>query len=197
MGTRRQSRFWVLNKMPQHARCAEIGVWRGRYSRSILSVTKPKELHLIDPWIVQPEFPSRWYGGTNNYFTPARFDQIYQDVIQRFKDHPNVKVHRGKSADVLPTFPDHYFDWVYIDGNHYYEFVLQDLELCLQKIKPEGYITGDDWRWRPSRQEQPVKQAVTEFVEQWGLTNHLEVFHNQYVIHLKRSALCLPSCPSS
>ena len=42
-------------------------------------------------------------------------------------------------------FPDCFFDWVYIDGNHSYEAVRQDLELYWRKLKPGGYIVCDDY----------------------------------------------------
>ncbi len=38
-----------------------------------------------------------------------------------------VKIHRGYSTDILEQFPDEYFDWIYIDGNHLYEYVKNDL----------------------------------------------------------------------
>ena len=56
----------------------------------------------------------------------------------------NVTICKGFSAEVLASFPDNYFDWVYIDGNHLYEFVKKDVELSFQKVKPGGVIAGDD-----------------------------------------------------
>ena len=38
-----------------------------------------------------------------------------------------------------------YFDWIYIDGNHTYEYVKQDLEGYRPKVKPGGYMAGDDY----------------------------------------------------
>jgi cephalosporin hydroxylase len=37
------------------------------------------------------------------------------------------------------------FDWIYIDGDHHYEAVLQDLELYFPKVKVGGYIVYDDY----------------------------------------------------
>ena len=38
-------------------------------------------------------------------------------------DQGKVEVNRGTSEDVAQNFPDEYFYWVYIDGNHLYEYV--------------------------------------------------------------------------
>ena len=69
---------------------------------------------------------------------------------------------RRDSESALSEFEDGSLDFVYIDGNHLYEFVKKDLELSLRKMKPGGYITGDDYSpggwWKGG-----VKRAVDEF----------------------------------
>jgi hypothetical protein len=54
---------------------------------------------------------------------------------------------------------------VYIDGNHLYEYVRNDLEIFATKVKSGGLITGDDYGvlgwWRDG-----VTRAVDEFVAQ-------------------------------
>ena len=39
-----------LSRLPKDAVCAEIGVFRGEFSRQILEIKAPRELHLIDGW---------------------------------------------------------------------------------------------------------------------------------------------------
>ena len=76
-------------------------------------------------------------------------DHRYETVCLRFKSDicsGRVRIHRGYSSNVLDEFPDEYFDWVYIDGNHLYEFAKQDLERSFTKTKPGGYITGNDYQ---------------------------------------------------
>ena len=48
--------------MPKNAICAEIGVWRGDFTKYILKKTKPEKIHLIDPWLYQPNFKNAWFG---------------------------------------------------------------------------------------------------------------------------------------
>ena len=43
------------------------------------------------------------------------------------------------------SFADGYFDFVYLDGNHHYEFVLQDLQDFAAKLKPGGLLFGHDF----------------------------------------------------
>ena len=156
----------LLNRMPKESRCAEIGVWRGDFSERILELTKPKELHLIDPWRFRSSFPTTWYGGTKAS-NQSEMDTIFESVRNRFEGFPEVIFHRKSSQDAHSDFPDDFFDWIYIDGGHDYDSVKADLELYFSKIKPGGFLTGDDY-YLPSEDSLhpvPVKEAVEEFVK--------------------------------
>ncbi|MDE0421712.1 MAG: class I SAM-dependent methyltransferase [Gammaproteobacteria bacterium] len=149
----------LLRHLPRRAICAEIGVWKGEFSARILRRTRPKQLHLIDPWKFEAEYPERYYGG-GGAANQDDMNRVFDDLRSRLAKKRNVVIHRGMSRDVLPTFGDAHFDWIYIDGNHTYEFVLEDLQLCLRKTKPNGIIAGDDYNWR-SGEGYPVRRAVS------------------------------------
>lgn len=55
----------LLAKMPKNSVCAEIGVYKGEFSQQILSLVKPKKLHLIDPWKYESNevYKDTSYGG--------------------------------------------------------------------------------------------------------------------------------------
>lgn len=175
------ARAQLLNRMPKGAVCAEIGVWKGDFSRRIFDVTKPAALHLIDPWLFQDEYPDRMYGGKVAQ-GQKDMDAIMDGVKAIFAKAPQVKFHREKSDDALRSFQDEYFDWVYIDGNHYYEFVLLDLELSWLKVKPGGFVTGDDYDWGADK-DYPVRRAVSDFMSDKGVSPAaLSVIGNQFII---------------
>lgn len=139
----------LLNRMPKNSVCAEIGVYKGEFSGHILKVVRPKKLHLIDPWFYEtaPEYRRTWYGG-NAGVDQKHMDSLWQSVAHKFRKEIEagiVVIHRGKSGDVLPPFPDGYFDWTYIDGNHAYEFVRDDLVESFRVVRPGGYLAGDDY----------------------------------------------------
>jgi len=107
-------------------------------------------------------------------------DERYSSVCAKFEReirNGQVKIHRAPSADALPRFPDGYFDWIYIDGNHFYEYVKSDLELSFQKTKVGGLVAGDDYiegGWCG------VKKAVDEYaaVKQAQL---IEIRNRQFI----------------
>jgi hypothetical protein len=170
-------RLFLLDRMPKNGICCEIGVWRGEFSEYILRETKPKELHLIDPWEYYEDY-SRKKGNKDGQ---EGMEYSYDITLYRFKDKPEVQIHRGPSSEVLPFFDNEYFDWVYIDGNHDYDYVKKDLELAYDKVKVGGYITGDDY-WSDGKYKQPLKQAVDEFIDKYNVEIlHLGTNH-QYIL---------------
>ncbi len=163
---RRALRRKMLDEvMPKGARCAEIGVWQGDFSAEILEITQPRELVLIDPWDLlaqkSDEHTHAQHASANKM--RAKYDHI-MNTIGRI---PNCIVRKGFSAEVLETYPDNYFDWVYIDGNHMYDFVLRDILVSARKVRPGGVIAGDDLFWKRD-DRMPVREAMREALRQLG-----------------------------
>ena len=181
---RLNDRRFVLEMLPKDSVGVEIGVDVGDFSHHILRKVNPRELHLIDPWKYEPsaEYKDALYGGraAGGQF---EMEQKYQYVRARFEAEiksGRVVVHRGFSADVLPQLPDECLDWAYVDGNHLYEFVKQDLELSYVKTKRGGYIAGDDYGegswWKGG-----VKRAVDEFIKTHNV-EQVKIQNRHYVL---------------
>ena len=160
-------RDFLLKLMPKNSICAEIGVWKGDFSARILKLANPERLHLIDPYLFQGgvNYKNALYGGKAG--SQQVLDATYNSVLEKFSSEitkGKVVVHRKSSKEASNDFPDNYFDWIYIDGDHQYEFVKKDLELFMKKVKTGGYITGDDYSesgwWKGG-----VKKAVDEFLD--------------------------------
>jgi hypothetical protein len=188
IGGKTDTRRSLLERMPKNSVCAEIGVYKGDFSAQILEVARPAVLHLIDPWKFEEEetYSKSWYGGTTGG-SQQKMDSIYESVWNRFRREAEsgiISVHRAASADAVKGFADDYFDWIYIDGNHLYEFVKQDLELFYPKVKAGGYITGDDYQ-RGGWWQGGVKKAVDEFTSN-GLGEVVRIANGQFI--LKKAA---------
>ena len=156
----------LLEWMPKQAVCAEVGVWKGEFSARILRLTKPRELHLIDPWLYQPQFPGCGYGGAAAR-CQADMDRLCDRVMRELGGLPTVFIHRNRSAPALAEFPDGYFDWIYVDGNHEYEHVKEDLVSAMRKVRRGGFVTGDDYRWGAS-DGYPVRRALHDVIAATG-----------------------------
>jgi hypothetical protein len=126
----------------------EIGVADGNFSSWNLDMWKGSKYVLVDPW-------------------EGREHQ-YQYVKGRFDHDPRVNILRMISEMAFTNFKDGELDWVYIDGNHDYDFVLSDLRNWWSKVRIGGIISGHDYQ-----QGFGVIPAVNSFVKSLGLKLNL------------------------
>eukprot|EP00040_Diaphanoeca_grandis_P038783 m.257332 g.257332 ORF g.257332 m.257332 type:complete len:269 (+) comp35183_c0_seq1:88-894(+) len=153
--------------IPANSVGCEIGVWKGEFTEVLVDICKPSTLHLIDPWRHFGEYKDAWFGGQCEDGQKS-MDAIFESVRAKFpKEEASGKVvfHRGMSEEVDSEIPDGSLDWVYVDGNHMYEFVKKDLELYYPKVRKGGIIFGDDYMLGVGWWGDGVVEAVDEFVE--------------------------------
>lgn len=139
---------------------AEIGVQRGLLTHVLLHRLKPAKLHLIDPWYLVGK---EWTWALGNRSTIKALTNLMRDFADELADG-SVVLHIGYDFDVLPSFPDAYFDWVYLDSSHTYDDTKRELALLERKTKPDGIIAGDNWESNPAHAFHGVYKAVDEFV---------------------------------
>jgi SAM-dependent methyltransferase len=131
---------------------AEVGVSSGDFAKNILTVTKNVKLYCVDIWEQNYQLPDpeRSYKETFNNLIPFG--------AERFE-----LVREGSPKSAL-RFEDEFFDFVYIDADHHYEPVLEDLKAWYPKVKSGGVFFGHDYN-------QPwdgVVNAVNEFFAEKG-----------------------------
>jgi len=103
----------LLGQLPKGGVVAEIGVDNGDFSTEILKLSQPEKLHLVDVWS-SPRYPEAKFKAVNERFSALRSSGV-------------IQINRGYSTDVLPSFPDAYFDWVYLDSGHGFALTLDEL----------------------------------------------------------------------
>ncbi len=154
---------------------AEIGVGCGIFSEFLLSSGIFKKLYSIDPWDKSLQDYSYIDG------TPLIKNKSaeHSDTIKRLSSFGNkseIIIKTSKEASLL--FEDKSLDFVFIDANHTYEYVKQDLNLWYPKIKKGGIFSGHDYIDINYIHENievyyfEVKKAVDEFIKE----NKLKLF---------------------
>ena len=96
------------------------------------------KVYCVDPWMDYDEYPE--YKGEQD----SAWENFNRN-IQVCSDPKKFVVKRGFSDDIVPTFPDQFFDLVLVDGNHETEYVYRDGLMSLDKVKIGGYIVFDDY----------------------------------------------------
>ena len=91
----------------------------------------------------------------------------YLELLEKYKNIPNIIINKSNSLRFLQNQPDNTYDIIYIDGDHSYEGVKNDLINAYNKIKNSGYIMGHDYEMNMKKAQNTynfgVKQAVDEF----------------------------------
>jgi len=120
----------------------EIGVKSGRHARLMLENLDIKKLYLIDPWDF---FPERFVLEGR-----ARKGQFHFCAKQLSPWNEKIKYYTEFSEDAYKHFKNESLDFVYIDGNHDYEFIKRDIELYWSKLKVGGLMAGHDFmeKWQ-------------------------------------------------
>ncbi len=150
------TRLDLLNLLPKNSIGAEMGVDEGEFSKAVLRVVRPKKLYLIDSW-------------DSERFGESKHTSV-QDEFRSEINLGRIEILRGYSHQTLGQFPDHYFDWVYIDTDHTYRNTKLELEVSLRKVKKDGVIAGHDYVEgnATSGVRYGVLQAVDDFCLEHG-----------------------------
>ena len=142
---------------------AEMGVERGLNANDMLTNMNFSKLYLIDDYAPYTDY----LGG---FCPPEIQEEVYEKMFKNLTRHLDKIVFITRnSIQAVKLFPDEFFDFVYIDGNHNYDSVKQDMSLWLPKVKTGGVLGGHDFDSRGV-----TRQDVTEAVKDFTKENNLE-----------------------
>jgi Methyltransferase domain len=155
--------FGMLCEWRKLYRCIEVGVDRGEFSDIFLSRCYNCTLYLgIDPYLPDSVMPWDRSGD-------------FQSAALKYAQYPSkaklVLKSSQEAATALTTSSDLYsrpYDFVYVDANHTKEAVLQDMQLWVKFLSPQGILAGHDYGMSTD-DHKGVKEAVDEFAANNGL----------------------------
>lgn len=137
---------------------AEIGVARGDNAEMMCREIPGLELWCVDPW--------NRYEGNRRGGSQDKHEANYKQTVERLKPY-NVHIVRAYSMDVVAAFPDESLDFVYLDGNHDYSYVLEDITEWSKKVRKGGIVALHDYY---QFHNSGIIEAVTEY-----MTTHPEL----------------------
>ena len=71
--------------------------------------------------------------------------ECLEEVGKVISKYPFTVFHNISSVEAAKLYPDEYFDFVYLDGDHTYNGVMSDLEAWKNKVRKGGYLSGHDY----------------------------------------------------
>lgn len=139
---------------------AEVGVAKGAFSETLCKTIPDLKLYCIDTW-------KKYHGirrGRDNEGQQENFE-IAQDRLKGF----NVEFMRMRSMDAVKIFEDESLDFVFIDANHDYKYVKEDIEEWSKKVRLGGIVACHDYYHFNN-------SGVVEAVDEYTDKNRITVF---------------------
>ncbi len=165
---RRRDLGLLLNAQGFAGRGVEVGVKEGKFSEMILHFWRGETLFSIDPW---REFGAEYRDSAN--VQQAQQDAYYHETQSRLaRFNGQSRILRMTSEEAAVEFEDESLDFAYLDAQHHYEAVKQDIALWWPKVRRGGLLCGHDYSDENETNAQgvlsvfEVKRAVDEFARE-------------------------------
>lgn len=136
----------------------EIGVLCGDMTKYLCDNYDFDKYYAIDSWL-------RTNFGLHKY-TQEEMDVLYRFCLDRFKEFDNIKVLRMNSMSAAELFEDNSIDCVFIDGDHKFKSVSEDINIWFPKVKK--LLIGHDYVVFEG-----VKHAIDSVLPQRKIYNNL------------------------
>jgi len=134
---------------------AEIGTEEGRYSKILCEEIPGVKLFCVDLWERDPTH-----------------DPTPYEIAKKTLEPYDCKLIKGYSMDVVKEFDDGSLDFVYIDANHYFDYVMEDIIHWSRKVRKGGIVSGHDY-FVTKKKESSL--SVVEAVDAYAKFYNLEV----------------------
>jgi len=135
----------------------ELGAWKGKSAAfmavEIVNAGKQIGFEIID------NFQGLYQENKSPRANIELFRKEYRECLLNLNEVPWVRVIALPSTDAIGLYADESISFLFIDANHDYEHVKEDIKMWLPKIKAGGVIAGHDYTNFPG-----VKKAVDELL---------------------------------
>ena len=129
----------LVETLPSKSRVLEMGVF---YGKGLVYLAQNSDFSIcgVDQFKVAEMPYHKDDIKTDTDFYEACLKNIISYVLES-----RITLIPMDSKRASGLFPDHYFDCVFIDGKHDYESARHDISLWRDKVKPGGFLAGDDY----------------------------------------------------
>lgn len=140
---------------------AEIGVFMGEFTKKLCK--EGLQVYAVDPWKAYSLEESQ-----------ERQDLLYNRAKERLLPYPNCTIIRKTAMDALADFEDGSLDFVFLDGDHGFKAIADELVEWSKKVRVGGAVCGHDYDGQSSKFVRPVVDA---YVKAYGI-NTLQILKN-------------------
>jgi GT2 family glycosyltransferase/predicted O-methyltransferase YrrM len=150
-------------KIPNNGIAIEVGSWMGSsaifFAECIKESGKNIKFYCVDIWDDSFDHPA--FDSAKNIAKKINTNLIglFEMNVKKYNCDKIINAIKGDSNYSVDKFEDNSIDLVFIDADHSYEAVKNDITLWWNKLKVGGIMAGHDYFWSADG----VKKAVDEF----------------------------------
>lgn len=164
-------------KFPPSINGLEIGSYEGKSAIFFMKYFDKIKLTCVDTW-----------EGTDEQDSETDFKKIennFEFNMSGFKE--NVIKFKGRSDNFFKLNKDKNFDFIYIDGYHIYETVLDDANSSFKLLNKGGIILFDDFLWGYYKKNIKLNPifAINTFLK--NHKNNIEIIYASSQLMIKKS----------
>lgn len=181
----------VINEfLPKNPLGVEIGVFKGDFSRTILQKTT-MTLYMVDVWRELPD--EEYLDSSNHRIHTTAYEESMKNTVG-FEDR-GIMV-RANSRIASEMFADGSLDFVYIDANHAYDFVVEDINLWYPKLRRGGILSGHDYinmdwykdpNFLPNKKDKHIWSNETFYHGVFGVNPAVDEFCEKFSYKLNKT----------
>ena len=140
----------------------EIGVGFGHFTHFVIEHMKPAKFVAIDLFDLHT-LSELWGKPASEHFGTRSHRAFYEETFAYAGDI--MVVEQGQSYERIATYPDGFFDILYIDAGHTYDDVRRDAAASVGKVKDDGLLVFNDYTlYDHLGHPYGVVQAVNELI---------------------------------
>ncbi len=144
---------------------AEVGVYKGEFAEKFCKAGL--KIYAVDPW--------RGYNGAGgDQKRQERQDFLFEHTQRVLTPYSDCTIIRKTSMDALEDFKDQSLDFVYIDADHCFRGIAEDIYEWTKKVRIGGVVSGHDYFHTIPQAKNVlchVGPVVDAFVKIAGITN--------------------------
>ena len=127
------------------------------------------DLTVVDAWTVYKKYKD---------FGSVDLESVAEGVTRERASRFGFKIIKGWSLDIVNQFEDRSLDWCFVDGNHEFRHVIDDVDSWKEKVKIGGIMSSHDF-FRNHHKRFGVKEAIPAYLQAYDIDTYFVVANDK------------------